>query len=110
MQQKSAGSSIEPQSSMNKDGTHEKADVFMSGNPTSSVGAPRRAGLRVSNTHSGQGVARAAIEIDCNGAVSSGITATDGSYRDWRLSESSIFGIRRTIRTQNRSEGFRPSE
>ena len=32
-------------------------------------------------THSGQGVARAAIEINCNGAVSSGITATDGSYR-----------------------------
>jgi hypothetical protein len=31
--------------------------------------------------HSGQGVAKAAIEINCNGAVSSGTTTTDGSYR-----------------------------
>lgn len=32
-------------------------------------------------TSSGHGVARAAIEINCNGAITSGNTAPDGSYR-----------------------------
>jgi len=32
-------------------------------------------------TSAGHGVARAVIEISCNGAVTSGTTAADGSYR-----------------------------